>query len=234
MDKFFEIPICWISKPVPETQIFDSQHSTQPPFIIDKSRGDVPYEIVLNPYSITNAAYCGPVFYSATTKHSKLPEKESDLFKRGLATVFGSKLVFENSNFYTPGKMTVTVEVAYDFAKEEAAYTFDFDVRIIDCNIEQDYLEFAHMSSPVCKRNMPPQVLNQMKEVLVKPLERVDVDVGFAFDEEGDPMSLTEWGFEDLPAGKANPTWIKHLETPIEDGIIFQVSPSTKEIREVV
>ena len=132
--------------------MFDS-HSIQPPFIIDKSRDDVPYEIVLNPYTITNAAQCGPVAYLATTKHSKSPEKDTDLFKRGLATMSGSRLVFENANFYTPGKITVTVEVAYDFAKEETAYTFDFDVKIIDCNIEEDYLEFAHTSSAVCKRN---------------------------------------------------------------------------------
>lgn len=52
-------------------------------------------------------------------------------------------------------------------------------------------------------------------------MEKLDVDVGFAFDQEGDPMSLSEWGFLDLPVGKANPTWIKLKGDNIEEGIIF-------------
>ena len=64
--------------------------------------------------------------------------------------MFGNKLVFEYANLYTVGIYTVTVKVANSFAKQETAYSFDFEVRVIDCSLREDYHEFTQKPLVVC------------------------------------------------------------------------------------
>ena len=125
--------------------------------------------------------------------------------------------------------MTVTVDVVSSFYPSEVAYSFEFQIRIIDCNVEENYFEFTKDPIIVCRRNKPPGALNQKQEVSVMATERKTVDVGFPFDEEGDPIFLKEWGFLDLSPGEKDPTWIQLKSDSIENGVFFEITPSVND-----
>ena len=96
---------------------------------------------------------CGTVVYKASTQHSKLPSKEGDFFSNGNAVAIGNRLIFENANLYLSGTLTVTVDVVSSFYPTEVAYSFEFEIRIIDCNVEENYFEFTKDPIIVCRRN---------------------------------------------------------------------------------